>query len=122
MLSKKLLTIRCLCSRGVILLHHYYTPVRHLIYLSALFPCPSYRTYLTPDLYSGINKASPVSRESLATMLSLTPRRNGLSYQSVFDIPCCFHQTPNGSAFGINLLRGYFCVHFHYGLVAHSPC
>ena len=50
MLSKKLLTIGCLCSRGVILLHHYYTPVRHLIYLSALFPCPSYRTYLTPDL------------------------------------------------------------------------
>lgn len=122
MLSKKLLTIGCLCSKDVTPLHHYYTPIRHLAYLSVLFPCPGYRTYLTPDLSSGVRKASPVARMYLVTMLSLTPRRNDLSYQSDFDISCCFHQTPNGSAFGIILLRGYFCVHFHYGLVTHSPC
>ena len=36
---------------GVIPLHHYYSPIRHLAYLSAHFLCPSYRTYLATKYF-----------------------------------------------------------------------
>ena len=69
-----------------------------------LYDLPSFR-----PSRAGTRRASPVARSILVTVLSLPPRRSGLSDRPASDSPCCLRPALGGSASGA-ILFGATCA------------
>src|SRR6516162_10136492 len=65
----------------------------------------------------GTRRASPVACYVLATVLSLPPRRSGMSSRSARDMSCCLRPEAGGSAFGsLVFFRGHYGFTFVVGI------
>ena len=99
----------------------YSEPIRHRLAVSHFPGLAGYVTYLLHRFLDGTRTVSPVAWHALVTVLSLMPRRNVSSLQSVCDDSCCLRPTDGGSASGAREFRGHLWVHLRYGPVTRSP-
>ena len=99
----------------------YSEPIRHRLAVSHFPGFAGYMTTLLHRFRGGTRTVSPVAWPALVTVLSLMPRRNVSSLQSVCDDSCCLRPTDGGSASGAREFRGHLWVHLRYGPVTRSP-
>jgi hypothetical protein len=114
-------TVGPLRSAGVTPLRRYFGPVRHplafgrLPRFARLDGLPS-----SADFAAGRGGLHQLTPHALDAVLPLLPRRR-VSPEPEEDETCCLRPQFTGSASGVELSRGYMCVHFRCGPASRSP-
>jgi len=104
-------------------LRHYYAPIRHLVCLSVLFLCPSYRTYLATKYFFW-------DKQDFSSYLAI-PHYHAVTLHPAEMIYCIGQISTNHTVFAkpqlarlsdFGLSRLPLCSLNYYGLVDHSTC